>query len=123
MCEIGAATAVAADAYGEPTDIPLALDRAEQRIFSLAERRLQGNAIPVKSILTDTFKYIETLYERKEHVTGVATGLTKLDEMTAGAMVLRAVHADDGVRSHVQYPGLWTPEGREWMAVGRSTDR
>src|SRR4030095_10311868 len=60
------------------------VDDAERRIFSLAERRLEGSAIPVKSILNDTFKYIERLYERQEHVTGVPTRLPKLDEMNAG---------------------------------------
>src|SRR5439155_1350634 len=35
---LGAATAVAADAYGEPTDIPLALDRAEQRFLAMNSR-------------------------------------------------------------------------------------
>src|SRR5262249_34556353 len=60
------------------------VDDAERRIFGLAERRLEGSAVHVKNILNDTFKYIERLYERQEHVTGVPTGLTKLDEMTAG---------------------------------------
>src|SRR5438309_306572 len=35
---LGAATAIAADAYDEPTDIPLALDRAEQRPFALRDQ-------------------------------------------------------------------------------------
>src|SRR5437867_1571228 len=34
---LGAATSIAADAYDEPTDIPLALDRAEQRLFALRD--------------------------------------------------------------------------------------
>src|SRR5438270_9834046 len=34
---LGAATQTAADAYSEPTDIPLALDRAEQRLFVLRD--------------------------------------------------------------------------------------
>src|SRR5206468_8104668 len=37
---LGAATAIAADAYDEPTDIPLALDRAEQRLFALRDESL-----------------------------------------------------------------------------------
>jgi replicative DNA helicase len=34
---LGAATSIAADAYDEPTDIALALDRAEQRLFALRD--------------------------------------------------------------------------------------
>jgi replicative DNA helicase len=60
------------------------VDGAERRIFGLAERRLEGNAIPVGKILKNTFEYIERLYERKEHVTGVGTGFEKLDMETSG---------------------------------------
>src|SRR5467141_2785363 len=59
-------------------------DDAEKRIFSLAERRLEGSALPVGKILKNTFEYIERLYERKEHVTGIATGFAKLDLETSG---------------------------------------
>src|SRR5712692_2138850 len=34
---LGAASAIATDAYAEPTDVALALDRAEQRIFALRD--------------------------------------------------------------------------------------
>src|SRR5256885_5104313 len=33
---------------------------------------------------SNTFEYIERLYERKEHVTGIATGFAKLDLETSG---------------------------------------
>src|SRR5207247_816316 len=42
------------------------------------------SALPIGKILRNTFEYIERLYERKEHVTGVATGFEKLDVMTSG---------------------------------------
>ena len=35
-------------------------------------------------MITETFRHIEKLYERKETVTGVPTGFTELDQMTAG---------------------------------------
>src|SRR5437868_4937887 len=75
---------IIAQAFEAKEDVQTLVDDAERRIFSLAERRLEGSALHVKNILNDTFKYIERLYERQEHVTGVPTGLTKLDEMTAG---------------------------------------
>src|SRR2546421_1917658 len=81
---IQTSTHIITQAFDAKEDVQSLVDDAERRIFSLAERRLEGSAIPVKSILNDTFKYIERLYERQEHVTGVPTGLTKLDEMTAG---------------------------------------
>jgi len=81
---IQAATHIIGQAFDAKEDVQALVDDAERRIFSLAERRLEGSAIPVKNILNDTFKYIERLYERQEHLTGVPTGLAKLDEMTAG---------------------------------------
>ena len=81
---IQASTHIITQAFDAKEDVQALVDDAERRIFGLAERRLEGSAIPVKSILNDTFKYIERLYERQEHVTGVPTGLAKLDEMTAG---------------------------------------
>ena len=71
-------------AFEAKEDVQALVDDAERRIFGLAERRLEGNALPVGKILKNTFEYIERLYERKEHVTGVATGFAKLDLETSG---------------------------------------
>jgi replicative DNA helicase len=38
----------------------------------------------VRQIVKGTFEMIERLYEKKERVTGVPTGFTELDDMTAG---------------------------------------
>jgi replicative DNA helicase len=81
---IQTATEVITDAFEAKEDVQNILDVAERRIFALAERRLQGSALPVGKILKNTFEYIERLYERKEHVTGVATGFEKLDTETSG---------------------------------------
>jgi replicative DNA helicase len=45
---------------------------------------MQGTAVQVRTILKETFEYIERLYERKEHVTGLATGFDRLDKLTSG---------------------------------------
>src|SRR5207244_3836879 len=81
---IQTSTQIIGDAFEAKQDVQSLVDEAERRIFGLAERRLEGSAVPVKQVLRNTFEYIERLYERQEHVTGVATGLTKLDELTAG---------------------------------------
>jgi replicative DNA helicase len=81
---IRTASEIIAQTYEERDDVEALLDRAESLIFQISERRLQGSAIPVRAILKDTFEYIERLYDRKEHVTGLATGFAKLDELTSG---------------------------------------
>src|SRR5438874_7320699 len=75
---------IIAQAFEAKEDVQTLVDDAENRIFSLAERRLEGSALPIGKILKNTFEYIERLYERKEHVTGIATGFEKLDLETSG---------------------------------------
>jgi replicative DNA helicase len=81
---IQTSTHIIGQAFDAKEDVQTLVDDAEKRIFSLAERRLEGSALPVAKILKNTFEYIERLYERKEHVTGVATGFEKLDLETSG---------------------------------------
>ncbi|MCI0548008.1 MAG: replicative DNA helicase [Candidatus Rokubacteria bacterium] len=78
------ATEIIGQSYEPTEDVDRLLDEAERRIFRISERRMQGSAFPVRAILRDTFEHIERLYERKEHVTGLATGFPKLDELTSG---------------------------------------
>jgi replicative DNA helicase len=81
---IQTSTQIIGQAFEAKEDVQGLVDDAERRIFGLAERRLEGSALPVGRILKNTFEYIERLYERKEHVTGVATGFEKLDLETSG---------------------------------------
>jgi replicative DNA helicase len=81
---IQTSTKIITQAFDAKEEVQTVVDDAERQIFSLAERRLEGSALPVNRILKDTFEHIERLYERKEHVTGVATGFEKLDLETSG---------------------------------------
>jgi replicative DNA helicase len=81
---IQTSTQIITQAFDAKEEVQTVVDDAERRIFSLAERRLEGSAQPVNRILKATFEHIERLYERKEHVTGVATGFEKLDLETSG---------------------------------------
>jgi replicative DNA helicase len=81
---IQTSTQIITQAFEAKEDVQVLVDDAERKIFSLAERRLEGSAVAVGKILKNTFEYIERLYERKEHITGVATGFEKLDLETSG---------------------------------------
>src|ERR1044072_108507 len=65
---IQTSTHIITQAFDAKEDVQALVDDAERRIFSLAERRLEGSAQPVGRILKGTFEHIERLYERKEHV-------------------------------------------------------
>jgi len=81
---IRVAREVVEQGFEETEDVQALLDRAEQMLFRLSERRLARAAFPVRSILNATIQHIEMLYHRKEHVTGLPTGFTELDRLTAG---------------------------------------
>ena len=60
------------------------LDDAEKLIFRVAEQRMRSGFIPLSVTAEESLKAIEELTQRKELITGVATGFPRLDEMTAG---------------------------------------
>lgn len=75
---------VAARCYQEQDDIDTLVDEAEQTIFEIASSKKSQGFQPMSKIVPRAFERIERLFERKEHVTGVATGFADLDHMTAG---------------------------------------
>jgi replicative DNA helicase len=77
-------TEIAGRCYEEQGDIDALLDEVEQTVFEIS-RSKSGQAFhALKSVMNTTFKYIEKLYERKEHITGVPTEYHDFDKMTAG---------------------------------------
>lgn len=81
---LGAATAVAADAYGEPTDIPLALDRAEQRIFALRDESANTQLRHIQGALQENFDHLTQRMERPYEVSGIPSGFREVDFYTEG---------------------------------------
>jgi len=81
---ITSATGIVAKATSGEEDIEAILDFSEKTIFQISEHQIKPSYYPLKGILHSTFKAIEKLYEKKELITGVATGFTDLDEKTSG---------------------------------------
>ncbi len=75
---------VASRCYQEQDDIDSLVDEAEQTIFEIAQSKKGQGFRPMSSIVPRAFERIEKLFERKEHITGVASGFVGLDHMTAG---------------------------------------
>jgi replicative DNA helicase len=72
-------------AYEQHGEVQELLDESEQRIMAIrGTRDLRGGFIHSKPLIATAFKSLEELYERGEEITGVATGLSDLDRMTAG---------------------------------------
>ncbi len=62
------------------------LDFAESTIFQIAEQESRGrkNYNAIKDLLVSTLDRIDELYQKKSHITGIATGYTDFDRQTAG---------------------------------------
>jgi replicative DNA helicase len=81
---IRVAREIVEEGYEETDDVQALLDRAEQMLFRISQRRFQRSAFPVREILAQAIQHIETLYHRKEDITGLATGFAELDKRTSG---------------------------------------
>ncbi|HUQ41592.1 MAG TPA: replicative DNA helicase [Candidatus Limnocylindrales bacterium] len=81
---LGAATAIAADAYNEPTDMPLALDRAEQRLFALRDDTFNAQLRHIQTSLQDNFQILTDRMDKPYEVSGIPSGFRELDFYTEG---------------------------------------
>jgi len=81
---IETSTEIVQDCFDAPGDVDQLLDEAERRIFAISEVRIRSGFLSMKEIVKSSFKTIESLYEKKEHVTGVPTGFADIDELTSG---------------------------------------
>src|SRR5438094_156476 len=81
---LGAATAIAADAYDEPTDIPLALDRAEQRLFALRDESANAHLRHITATLQTNYEHLTERMERPFDLSRIPSGFRELDYYTEG---------------------------------------
>ncbi len=78
------ATQIVEESYEPGGDASVIVDRAENHIFNISGHKVQGNASSMKDLIKDSIETIDSLYQRKELVTGIPTSFSKLDEMTSG---------------------------------------
>ncbi|MFI4962916.1 MAG: replicative DNA helicase [Legionellales bacterium] len=83
---IGVATEIADSAYNpDGRQVPELLDLAESKVFAIGEQTGgDGGPENIKSILVRAVEKIDSLYHNGDAITGLATGLSDLDEMTSG---------------------------------------
>ena len=81
---INRSTDIISQVYGVSGDVDDFLDQAERSIFEISEDRVRPSFYSLKEIIKSSFKTIERLYEKRQLITGVPTGFTKLDELTSG---------------------------------------
>lgn len=77
-------TDIASRCFEEQGDIDILVDEAEQAIFDIAGSKSNQQFVAIKHIVPKAFETVESLFKRKELITGVPTGYYEIDKMTAG---------------------------------------
>ena len=70
--------------HDETEDVDITLDKAEKRIFSVAQQSLTQGFTAIKDNLEEAFERIDNLSKNKGSVRGVSTGFVDLDRILSG---------------------------------------
>jgi len=76
---ISASNDILRDAYAPHEQADLVLDKAEKRIFDIAQKKVGGAMTPLEDVLVEVFETIESRGQR-----GIETGFFELDDMMNG---------------------------------------
>jgi replicative DNA helicase len=81
---IDAAGKIAQLAYQDNDDVEQVVDRAEEIIFGISERRVDRDLRPIRNVLDQYYDRIEYLYQHQGEIIGIPTGLADLDKLLGG---------------------------------------
>ena len=81
---IATANQILQESYEPESEVAELVDRSEQMIFEISQHQIEGKFVPLKDVVRTSIERIDQLYQRKEHVTGLATGFKEFDIKTAG---------------------------------------
>jgi len=81
---IYSASAIQEQALEAADDADVILDRAESKIFQLAEDRVRAGLMGVKDLVKENYERLEKIFSEGRRITGLATGYPGLDNETAG---------------------------------------
>jgi replicative DNA helicase len=81
---ISQASEIVSLGYQEGTDLESLLDEAEQKLFSVSQKSLKQNFVPIADVLHETFDRLDELHRDKGKLRGLATGFNDLDQKLGG---------------------------------------
>lgn len=73
-----------ASAFDETKDSKAILASAEQKVFALTENTETSKMFDMHQVVNETVQIIEKRYQRNSELTGVPSGIARLDSMTSG---------------------------------------
>ncbi len=81
---IDAGNHILALGYEAPDDMKAVVEESERMLFQVTNKRVSSNFKGMEELLATSFKQLEELFERQEHITGVPTGFDDMDKLLAG---------------------------------------
>jgi replicative DNA helicase len=81
---IGAAGEIAALAYEDTDNADEVVDRAEQILFGVSQRRISRDLMPIREVVSEYYDRIDYLYQHKGETIGVPTGFRQIDKLLGG---------------------------------------
>src|SRR3989304_4689709 len=81
---IAAGTDIVGMGFREEQEVEVLLDQAEKLVFGIASRRMAQDFVPIRDVLQESFDRIDKRYQDKGTTTGVPTGFTDINLITAG---------------------------------------
>ena len=81
---INAASEIIETGFREGDDVEKILDEAEQKLFSVSQKYIKQDFMPIKSILESAFNRIDELHRDGNKFRGIPTGFPDLDNILAG---------------------------------------
>lgn len=75
---------IQSDAFEDTQDVFELLDRTEQALFEISESHIRKNYAKMQDLMHEAILQIETRKDQTDGLTGIPTGMTALDRVTAG---------------------------------------
>lgn len=72
------------ECYLAKEKVEVILEETEKKMFALLQKRNTGDFIPIRQVVMNSLENIEKASKTKGRVTGIPSGFTDLDSMTAG---------------------------------------
>ncbi|GAB4111710.1 MAG: replicative DNA helicase [Roseiflexaceae bacterium] len=81
---IAAGGKIAAEGFNEKEELEITLDKAEQMLFEVTQRRSTSDFVHIGQVIDQYYEQINYLQEHRGEVVGVPTGFRDLDQITGG---------------------------------------
>lgn len=78
------ASRVEEKAFDETVDVDLLMQEAEGSLFEISQRNMKQDYTQIDPVIKEAIDILQKASANKDGLTGVATGYTKLDEITSG---------------------------------------